>query len=99
MIAPDQTTFDYLQGRDHAPQGEDWDAAVEYWTSLRTDDDAQFDEEVVLDASDLEPFVTWGTNPGHALPLGAAVPAPGGMAVAHWVAVSRRKTSTSYCEV
>ena len=76
MIAPDQTTFDYLQGRDHAPQGEDWDAAVEYWTSLRTDDDAQFDEEVVLDASDLEPFVTWGTNPGQGLPLSADVPDP-----------------------
>jgi 3-isopropylmalate/(R)-2-methylmalate dehydratase large subunit len=76
MIAPDQTTFDYLRGRNHAPQGEDWDAAVEYWTSLRTDDDAQFDEEVVLDASDLEPFVTWGTNPGQGLPLSADVPDP-----------------------
>ncbi len=70
MIAPDQTTFDYLQGRDHAPKGAEWDAAVEYWTSLRTDDDAEFDAEVVLDASTLTPFVTWGTNPGQGAPLG-----------------------------
>src|SRR5699024_6507792 len=76
MIAPDQTTFDYLRGRDHAPTGEEWDAAVEYWKSLRTDDDAEFDAEVVLEASDLEPFVTWGTNPGQGLPLSASVPDP-----------------------
>jgi len=76
MIAPDQTTFDYLRGRDHAPQGEDWDAAVEYWTSLRTDSDAEFDEEITLDASALTPFVTWGTNPGQGAPLADDVPDP-----------------------
>ena len=76
VIAPDSTTFDYVQGRDHAPTGDDWDAAVEYWTSLRTDDDAEFDAEVVLDASDIAPFVTWGTNPGQGAPLTAAVPDP-----------------------
>ncbi|MGY4643063.1 3-isopropylmalate dehydratase large subunit [Cellulomonas sp. URHB0016] len=76
MIAPDQTTFDYLQGRPHAPEGADWDAAVEYWKTLRSDDDAQFDVEVVLEASDLEPFVTWGTNPGQGLPLSGSVPVP-----------------------
>jgi 3-isopropylmalate/(R)-2-methylmalate dehydratase large subunit len=76
MIAPDQTTFDYLKGRDHAPSGAQWDAAVEYWRSLRTDDDAQFDAEVTLDATTLTPFVTWGTNPGQGAPLGAAVPDP-----------------------
>jgi len=76
MIAPDETTFDYLKGRQHAPQGEDWDAAVEYWTSLRTDDDAVFDKEVVIDAATLTPFVTWGTNPGQGLPLGGSVPSP-----------------------
>jgi len=76
MIAPDETTFAYLQGRPHAPQGADWDAAVEYWRTLRSDDDAQFDAEVVLHAADLEPFVTWGTNPGQGLPLSAAVPVP-----------------------
>ena len=76
MIAPDETTFAYLEGREHAPQGEEWDAAVEYWTSLRTDDDAEFDAEVVLDAAQLSPFVTWGTNPGQGAPLSASVPDP-----------------------
>ena len=71
MIAPDETTFDYLRGRDHAPQGEDWDAAVAYWKTLRTDDDAVFDAEVVIDAAELAPFVTWGTNPGQGAPLSA----------------------------
>ncbi|GAA4865432.1 3-isopropylmalate dehydratase large subunit [Kitasatospora terrestris] len=76
MIAPDQTTFDYLQGRPHAPQGEDWDAAVEYWRTLTTDEDAVFDAEVFIDANELTPFVTWGTNPGQGAPLGANVPSP-----------------------
>jgi 3-isopropylmalate/(R)-2-methylmalate dehydratase large subunit len=76
LIAPDQTTFDFLQGRPHAPQGADWDAAVEYWTTLRTDDDAVFDREVHIDAAALTPFVTWGTNPGQGLPIDGAVPDP-----------------------
>jgi 3-isopropylmalate/(R)-2-methylmalate dehydratase large subunit len=76
MIAPDQTTFDYVQGRDHAPKGADWDAAVEYWTSLRTDDDAEFDAEITLAAEDITPFVTWGTNPGQGAPLSSSVPDP-----------------------
>lgn len=76
MIAPDETTFEYIKGRPHAPEGEEWDKAVEYWKSLRTDDDAEFDAEVTLDASELEPFVTWGTNPGQGLPLSANVPNP-----------------------
>ncbi|HVM28067.1 MAG TPA: 3-isopropylmalate dehydratase large subunit [Mycobacteriales bacterium] len=76
MIAPDDTTFAYLKGRDHAPRGTDWDDAVAYWRSLGTDDDAQFDKEVVLDASAVTPFVTWGTNPGQGVPLGDAVPDP-----------------------
>ncbi|NLF06014.1 MAG: 3-isopropylmalate dehydratase large subunit, partial [Actinomycetales bacterium] len=76
MIAPDETTFEYLKGRPHAPEGADWDAAVEYWKTLRTDDDAVFDTEVNLNADDLEPFVTWGTNPGQGLPLSATVPNP-----------------------
>jgi 3-isopropylmalate/(R)-2-methylmalate dehydratase large subunit len=76
MIAPDQTTFDYIQGRPHAPSGADWDTAVEYWKTLRTDDDAEFDAEVRLDADELTPFVTWGTNPGQGLPLSAKVPDP-----------------------
>ena len=76
MIAPDETTYEYLRGRDHAPAGADWDAALEAWSHLRTDDDAVFDEEVVLDADTLTPFVTWGTNPGQGAPLGTAVPDP-----------------------
>ncbi|TRY16613.1 3-isopropylmalate dehydratase large subunit [Tessaracoccus rhinocerotis] len=76
MMAPDETTFAYLKGRPHAPEGAEWDAAVEYWRTLRTDDDATFDFEVDIDATQLTPFVTWGTNPGHGVPLGATVPAP-----------------------
>ena len=76
MIAPDEVTFDYLAGRPHAPVGEGWEAAVEYWRSLRTDDDAVFDTEVVLKAADIEPFVTWGTNPGQGLPISADIPDP-----------------------
>ncbi|MGH3356741.1 MAG: aconitase family protein, partial [Nocardioidaceae bacterium] len=64
MIAPDQVTFDYLEGRPHAPTGDGWTAAVEHWKSLTTDEDAVFDREVVLEGSEVTPFVTWGTNPG-----------------------------------
>ncbi len=76
LIAPDETTFAYLHGRPHAPQGRDWDAAVEHWRCLVTDDDAEFDHEVVLHAQDVAPFVTWGTNPGQGVPLSASVPYP-----------------------
>jgi 3-isopropylmalate/(R)-2-methylmalate dehydratase large subunit len=76
LIAPDETTFAYLEGRKHAPTGEAWDQAVEYWESLRTDDDATFDKVVEIDASTLTPYVTWGTNPGQGLPLDASVPSP-----------------------
>ncbi|MFN8097017.1 MAG: 3-isopropylmalate dehydratase large subunit [Dermatophilaceae bacterium] len=76
LIAPDQVTYDYLAGRPHSPQGGDWDAAVAYWSTLCTDDDATFDAVIDLEASSLTPFVTWGTNPGQGAPLGAAVPDP-----------------------
>ena len=76
MIAPDETTFEYLKGRPHAPTGADWDAAVAYWKTLKTDEGATFDAEVTLNAADLEPFVTWGTNPGQGLPLSGSVPDP-----------------------
>ncbi|MCW2777005.1 MAG: leuC [Frankiales bacterium] len=76
MVAPDDTTFAYLQGRPEAPQGDDWDAAVASWRTLRTDDDAAFDKEVVLDATTITPFVTWGTNPAQGVPLGDVVPDP-----------------------
>jgi 3-isopropylmalate/(R)-2-methylmalate dehydratase large subunit len=79
MIAPDETTFDYLAGRPHAPSGAHWDVAVAAWSELHTDDDAVFDADVVLDAAELEPFVTWGTNPGQGLPLSGRVPDPAGL--------------------
>jgi 3-isopropylmalate/(R)-2-methylmalate dehydratase large subunit len=76
MVAPDDTTFDYLRGRAHAPSGADWDAAVEQWRSLATDDDATFDKVVHIDAAQLAPWVTWGTNPGQGAPLSGTVPHP-----------------------
>ena len=76
MVAPDETTFEFLRGRPHAPTGADWDAAVAAWSQLRTDEGAEFDTEVYLDASTLSPFVTWGTNPGQGVPLSGSVPDP-----------------------
>ncbi|MFZ2290827.1 MAG: 3-isopropylmalate dehydratase large subunit [Corynebacterium casei] len=76
MVAPDETTFEYVKGREFAPKGEDWDAAVEYWKTLPTDEGAEFDTVVEIDADALTPFVTWGTNPGQGLPLGDVVPDP-----------------------
>ena len=76
MVAPDDTTYEYLRGRPYAPTGADWDTAVAYWEGLRTDDGAQFDAEIYIDATTLSPFVTWGTNPGQGVPLSEAVPDP-----------------------
>ena len=76
MVAPDETTFAYLEGRAHAPRGQDWDDAVAYWRTLPTDEGAVFDAEVYLNADELEPFVTWGTNPGHGVSLSDVVPSP-----------------------
>jgi 3-isopropylmalate/(R)-2-methylmalate dehydratase large subunit len=76
MIAPDDTTFAYLEGRPGAPNGADWEQALDRWRELRTDDDATFDTEVVIDVAELEPQVTWGTNPGMVAPVGGVVPDP-----------------------
>ncbi|MEE3275317.1 MAG: 3-isopropylmalate dehydratase large subunit [Actinomycetota bacterium] len=76
LIAPDDTTFTYLEGRAHAPTGADWDAAVADWRSLATDDDAVFDREVTLDGADIVPHVSWGTNPGQVTPLDGSIPDP-----------------------
>jgi 3-isopropylmalate/(R)-2-methylmalate dehydratase large subunit len=76
MVAPDDTTFAYLEGRQHAPRGAGWDRALEAWSALPSDPDAVFDEEIRVDASTLEPFVTWGTNPGQAVPVSGRVPQP-----------------------
>ncbi|MXO51332.1 3-isopropylmalate dehydratase large subunit [Erythrobacter gaetbuli] len=76
LIAPDDKVFAYLAGRKYAPQGADWDRAVEWWRSLATDEGAQFDKTVVIDAADIEPTVSWGTSPEDVVPIGGAVPAP-----------------------
>ena len=76
LIAPDETTFAYLDGRANAPKGADWDAAVEDWKTLQSDEGAVWDKEVTIDASKLTPFVSWGTNPAQVLPIGANVPSP-----------------------
>ncbi|HEY1624297.1 MAG TPA: 3-isopropylmalate dehydratase large subunit [Streptosporangiaceae bacterium] len=76
LVAPDEVTFAYLKDKRHAPEGEAWEQAVSYWTDLPTDEGATFDHEVAIDATTLSPYVTWGTNPGQALPLSASVPAP-----------------------
>ena len=80
MVAPDETTFAYLEGRPHAPKGAEWDEAVAYWKTLPTDEGAVFDAEIFIDANELEPFVTWGTNPGQGVNLGATVPDPAAIA-------------------
>ena len=77
LIAPDQTTYNYLEGRDRAPSGADWDAAIADWSTLATDDGATFDREVHIDAATLTPLVTWGTNPAHVIPIGDPIPGPG----------------------
>ena len=76
LIAPDETTFNYLKGREFAPQGADWDAAVADWSTLRTDEGATFDTEVFIDAATLTPHVTWGTNPAQVLPIDGRIPNP-----------------------
>ena len=79
MIAPDQTTFDYLRGREFAPQGEEWEKAVERWSKLRSDDDAVFDKEITFDAADIEPMITYGTNPGMGIAVNGEIPSSEGM--------------------
>lgn len=76
MVAPDDTTFEYINGRPHAPSGADWDAAVAKWRSLPTDDGAVFDKEITLRADELIPMITYGTNPGMGMPIDSAVPTP-----------------------
>lgn len=75
MIAPDETTFEYLKGRPHAPQGEEWDKAVAYWKTLKSEDNAVFDKELQFDGADIQPMITYGTNPGMGIPVNADIPA------------------------
>jgi len=76
MVAPDETTYEYLKGRPHAPKGAAWEAALTYWKTLPSDDGAAYDKEIVLDAAEIIPFVTWGTSPQDALPITGVVPDP-----------------------
>ena len=75
FIAPDEVTFEYLKGREYAPKGEEWDKAVEFWRTLKSGDDAVFDKEVVFDAADIQPMITYGTNPGMGMPITSSIPA------------------------
>ena len=79
MIAPDQTTFDYLRGREFVPKGEEWEKAVERWSKLRSDEDAVFDKEITFDAADIEPMITYGTNPGMGIAVNGKIPSSEGM--------------------
>ncbi len=79
MIAPDQTTFDYLRGREFAPKGKAWEKTVEEWSKLRSDDDARFDKEATFDAADIEPMITYGTNPGMGISVNGTIPSSEGM--------------------
>ena len=79
MIAPDSTTFEYLRGREFAPKGEEWEKAVEEWSKLRSDDDAVFDKEITFDAADIEPMITYGTNPGMGIAVNGTIPTSGDM--------------------
>ena len=79
MIAPDQTTFDYLKGREFAPQGEEWEKAVERWSKLRSDDNAVFDKEITFNAADIDPMITYGTNPGMGIAVNGEIPSSAAM--------------------
>ena len=79
LVAPDETTFEYIKGREYAPKGEQWDKAVAYWRTLRSDDDAVFDKELTFDAADIEPRITYGTNPGMGIGITESIPAEGGV--------------------
>ncbi len=80
LIAPDETVFAYLEGRPYAPKGEEWDRALAWWRTLHTEDGAQFDRAVTIDAAQVEPTVTWGTSPEDVAPIGGSVPDPAGFA-------------------
>lgn len=98
MIAPDQTTFDYLRGREFAPQGEEWEKAVERWSKLRSDDDAVFDKEITFDASDIEPMITYGTNPGMGIAVNGQIPSSEGMDPASKVSYAKALGYMNFAE-
>ena len=89
MVAPDEVTFEYIKGRENAPQGEAWDQAMEYWKTLKSDDDAVFDQEVRFDAVDIEPMITYGTNPGMGMGITQNIPTTEGMGEAAQVSFKK----------
>lgn len=89
VIAPDEVTFDYLKGRPMCPTGEEWDKAVAYWKSLASDEDAVYDKEVIIDAKDIAPTVTWGTSPQDVIPVTSTVPTTEGVSEARATAMKR----------
>lgn len=89
MVAPDETTFAYIKGRSYAPKGKDWDDAVAYWRTLRSDDDAVFDKEVRFEAADIEPMITYGTNPGMGIGISSSIPTEEGMQEAEKVSFEK----------
>jgi 3-isopropylmalate/(R)-2-methylmalate dehydratase large subunit len=99
LIAPDETTFAYLEGRPHAPRGEAWDEAVRSWRALVTDDDAEFDRVVRVDATALSPWVTWGTNPGQGAPLSGVVPEPQDVAAERALSYMDLAPGTAFADV
>ena len=98
MIAPDQTTFDYLKGREFAPQGEEWDAAVERWSKLCSDEDAVFDKEITFDAADIFPMITYGTNPGMGIAIDGEIPSSEDMDEASKVSYTKALNYMGFAE-
>ena len=98
MIAPDQTTFDYLKGREFAPQGEEWEAAVERWSKLCSDEDAVFDKEITFDAADIYPMITYGTNPGMGIAIDGEIPSSADMDEASKVSYAKALNYMGFAE-
>ena len=98
MIAPDQTTFDYLKGREFAPQGEEWEAAVERWSKLCSDEDAVFDKEITFDAADIFPMITYGTNPGMGIAIDGEIPSSADMDEASKVSYTKALNYMGFAE-
>ena len=98
MIAPDQTTFDYLKGREFAPQGEEWEKAVERWSKLRSDDDAVFDKEITFNAADIEPMITYGTNPGMGIAVNGEIPSSAAMDAASKASYAKALSYMDFAE-
>lgn len=98
MVAPDEVTFNYLKGREYAPQGEEWEKAVAYWKTLKSEEDAVFDKEVHYDAADIQPMLTYGTNPGMGMAVSASIPTTDGMGEAEKTSFGKSMQYMGFCE-